>query len=97
MSSQSTKVTETTYKSGAWTIVDDQDLDALIINANATSAPTPAPGIGSAAADIQILAVRRFGLICYQVYVRGVLATEALSEQGARHQARLYIMRLAGK
>lgn len=51
--------------------------------------------LGNPKKDVYLLLTRINGLEWYQVYVRGVLACEAPSEQGARQCARNYIRKLA--
>jgi len=45
--------------------------------------------------DVRIVTTKLSGLTWYQVYVRGVLACEAMSEAGARECARNYIKKRA--
>lgn len=53
--------------------------------------------INSATSGVAIITVPMFGLLVYEVWVRGVLACQALSEHGARNCARNYIRKLATK
>jgi hypothetical protein len=72
--------------------VSDRDIN---VNSEATQIRDLDVAKASYSDDVRITTAKLCGLTWFQVYVRGVLACEAMSEAGARACARNYIKKLA--